>query len=49
MKRPGRMIQQVLSSLFKKPATVLYPFVKVEMPAQFRGKLKFRAQLIDQI
>ena len=44
MKRPGRMIQQVLSSLFKKPATVLYPFVKVEMPAQFRGKLKFHPE-----
>jgi formate hydrogenlyase subunit 6/NADH:ubiquinone oxidoreductase subunit I len=41
MIRPGRMIQQVLKSLFKKPATTRYPFVKFEMPANFRGKLKF--------
>jgi formate hydrogenlyase subunit 6/NADH:ubiquinone oxidoreductase subunit I len=41
MIRPGRMIRQVLQSLFKKPATVAYPFVRVEMPDKFRGKLKF--------
>jgi formate hydrogenlyase subunit 6/NADH:ubiquinone oxidoreductase subunit I len=35
------MINQVLQSLFKKPATVNYPFVKVEMPDKFRGKLQF--------
>jgi formate hydrogenlyase subunit 6/NADH:ubiquinone oxidoreductase subunit I len=31
----------VLKSLMRKPATVLYPHVKVTMPANFRGKLKF--------
>jgi formate hydrogenlyase subunit 6/NADH:ubiquinone oxidoreductase subunit I len=41
MIRPGKMIKQVLQSLFKKPATINYPFVKVEMPDKFRGKLKF--------
>ena len=41
MKRPGRMVQEVLKSVTKKPATVLYPHVKVKMPASFRGKIKF--------
>ena len=41
MMRPGKMIRQVLQSLFKKPATTLYPFVKTEMPDKFRGKLKY--------
>jgi formate hydrogenlyase subunit 6/NADH:ubiquinone oxidoreductase subunit I len=41
MIRPGRMIIQVLRSLFKKPATSLYPFVKTEMPDKYRGKLKY--------
>jgi formate hydrogenlyase subunit 6/NADH:ubiquinone oxidoreductase subunit I len=35
------MLWTVLISLFKKPATVLYPAVKVKMPDQFRGKLIF--------
>jgi formate hydrogenlyase subunit 6/NADH:ubiquinone oxidoreductase subunit I len=39
--RPGKMIRQVLQSLFKKPATTLYPFVKTEMPDKFRGRLKY--------
>ena len=39
--RPGRMIASVLASLFKKPATVKYPYEKMPMPAKFRGKLKF--------
>lgn len=34
-------MRQALGSLFKKPATVMYPFVKVSMPERFRGKLKF--------
>jgi formate hydrogenlyase subunit 6/NADH:ubiquinone oxidoreductase subunit I len=41
--RPGKMIEFVLRSLFKKPATVNYPFEKMEMPKNFRGKLKFDA------
>ena len=35
------MIKEVLESIFKKPATSKYPFVKKEMPKNFRGKLKF--------
>jgi formate hydrogenlyase subunit 6/NADH:ubiquinone oxidoreductase subunit I len=41
MKRPGRMISEVLRSVLRKPATVLYPRVKVKMPDRFRGKLIF--------
>ncbi|MFA4967040.1 MAG: 4Fe-4S binding protein [Candidatus Margulisiibacteriota bacterium] len=36
---PGKMIEFVLQSLFKKPATVNYPFEKMKMPEKFRGKL----------
>ncbi len=39
--RPGKMIRQVLGSLFKKPATNLYPAEKLDMPKDFRGKLVF--------
>jgi len=42
--KPGRMIRQVLDSLFKKPATNLYPYEKLEMAEKLRGKLKFIAQ-----
>jgi formate hydrogenlyase subunit 6/NADH:ubiquinone oxidoreductase subunit I len=35
------MIRQVLDSLFKKAATTRYPFVKAQMPKDFRGKLRF--------
>ncbi len=41
MFRPGKMTAQVLRSLFKKPATSMYPFVKHPMPKDFRGKLRF--------
>jgi len=41
MIHPGKMLREVLHSLFLKPATVLYPYVKVQMPDQFRGKIKF--------
>ena len=41
MIRPGRMVREVLAHVFKKSATVQYPFVKVEMPLRFRGKLNF--------
>jgi len=41
MKRPGKMIKEVLETIFKKPATSRYPFIKSPMPDKFRGKLKF--------
>jgi formate hydrogenlyase subunit 6/NADH:ubiquinone oxidoreductase subunit I len=37
----GKMLQQLLSSLVRKPATGRYPFEKAVMPARFRGRLKF--------
>ena len=43
MIHPGKMAREVLTSLFRKPATVLYPYVKVRMPDRFRGKIKFTA------
>lgn len=44
MKKPGKMLAEVLNHIFKKPATINYPFEKVQMPAHFRGKLKFEAE-----
>ena len=41
MKKPGKMLFEVLNTFYKKPATVLYPYVKVEKPDKFRGKLEF--------
>jgi formate hydrogenlyase subunit 6/NADH:ubiquinone oxidoreductase subunit I len=41
MKKPGAILPFVLKMLTKKPATVLYPFEKVEMPNNYRGKLQF--------
>lgn len=41
MNFPGKMIWQVLASLFEKPSTILYPYVKDEVPKQYRGKIKF--------
>jgi formate hydrogenlyase subunit 6/NADH:ubiquinone oxidoreductase subunit I len=37
----GKMIAEVLMTFFKKPATILYPAEKINMPEKFRGKLKF--------
>ncbi len=38
---PGKMIQSVLGSLFKKPATIRYPYEEFRMPANFRGRPGF--------
>jgi formate hydrogenlyase subunit 6/NADH:ubiquinone oxidoreductase subunit I len=43
MKRPGAMIAEVLSHLFATPATTHYPFEKADVPATYRGKIKFLA------
>jgi formate hydrogenlyase subunit 6/NADH:ubiquinone oxidoreductase subunit I len=37
-RRPGRMVPSLLRSLFRKPATTRYPFVKWEMPDRFRAR-----------
>jgi len=42
--RPGKMIREVLKSVFKKPATVMYPSQKLDMPDKFRGKLIFHPE-----
>jgi len=44
MKKPGKMILEVLSHLFKRPATTRYPFEKAQMPDAFRGQIRFIAQ-----
>ena len=44
MKKPGKMVREVLRSILKRPATTRYPFVKLTMPPKFRGKLKFIAE-----
>jgi formate hydrogenlyase subunit 6/NADH:ubiquinone oxidoreductase subunit I len=41
MRGLGKMMRQALQSIWRKPATVLYPAVKVTMPPKFRGKLVF--------
>jgi len=41
MKRPGKMLKEVLEAIFKKPATTQYPFKKSAMPEKFRGAIKF--------
>ena len=41
---PGDMILSVLASLFKKPATMRYPFEKFVMPKDFRGQPKFLSE-----
>ena len=45
MIRPGKMVKQVLESLFKKPATSKYPFKKSAMPNHYRGKIIFHPEL----
>ncbi|MDD5634255.1 MAG: 4Fe-4S binding protein [Candidatus Omnitrophica bacterium] len=39
--RPGKMFGEILCSLFKKPATNMYPAEKLDMPKNFRGKIVF--------
>lgn len=43
MKKPGKMFPFVMNMLFKKPATVKYPYVKAVKPEKFRGKLHYTA------
>jgi formate hydrogenlyase subunit 6/NADH:ubiquinone oxidoreductase subunit I len=42
--RPGSMLSLVFSSVFRKPATRLYPYVKIEVVDKFRGKLKYNKE-----
>jgi len=40
----GSMIGDILSSLFKKPATVEYPFEKLPTPERYHGKLSWQPE-----
>ncbi len=35
----GAMLSDILGSLFKKPATQQYPFVRLEAPERYRGRM----------
>ena len=37
----GAMLPEILRHFFKKRATVLYPFERLEIPKDFRGKIVF--------
>jgi len=41
MKKTGRMAGQVLSSVFKKAATIRYPYTRDDVPKNYRVKIKF--------
>jgi len=41
--RVGKMVNFVLRQIFKKPATIRYPYVKAPMVEKFRGKIAFDA------
>ncbi len=45
--RPGEMVPVVLGSLFKKPATIRYPYAPFRMPGTFRGPPKFESDLCN--
>lgn len=42
---PGKMIREVMASLFKKPATEQYPFVRGDLPEHYRGQIHFDPSL----
>ena len=39
--RPAKMLGELLRSLFRRPATVLYPFERLDVPEGFRGRVAF--------
>jgi len=45
MIRPGKMLKQLIQSIFAKPATLLYPLVKGPVPEKLRGKIVFHPEL----
>lgn len=43
MSRAGKILPAALRTLFSKPATGGYPFIKTDRPLHFRGRLQFDA------
>ncbi|MFA5139905.1 MAG: 4Fe-4S dicluster domain-containing protein [Elusimicrobiota bacterium] len=43
MAKPAKMLGELLGGLFTKPATVLYPFERLEVPPRFRGRIAYEA------
>ncbi len=41
MKKPARVFSEVIKHLFKKPATIAYPFEKAHIFPNFRGRIDF--------
>ena len=41
MKKPGKMVPEILKHVAAAPATTQYPFVKIDIPADYRGKILF--------
>jgi len=40
----GAMLGDIFRSLFKKPATEMYPYVRTDAPDRFRGQLKYKSE-----
>ena len=40
-KGPGKILGEALRTFGKKPATTTYPFTKIDISDNYRGKLKF--------
>jgi len=43
MKKPGRVLYEVLENLFAKKATSNYPFEKAVVDSRFRGRVAFES------
>jgi formate hydrogenlyase subunit 6/NADH:ubiquinone oxidoreductase subunit I len=41
MKIPGKMLGELFRNVTKTPATTQYPFMKIEAPKDFRGRIVF--------
>ena len=41
MKKPGKMLGELLKHLFKTPATTQYPYKKIAIPTTYRGRIVF--------
>jgi len=44
MKIPGKMLAELFRNVTKAPATIQYPFAKIETPDDFRGRIVFSSE-----